>query len=270
MRTIMIKLSLLVSLASVQPALVYAEIHTVLVRDNSFSPNDILITAGDTVAWQTERSCDPEYDDCSVVILHTVTADDFSFSSGAPSESISFSREFVETGEILYHCEVHSEAGQDINSFMNGRITVQTEEEVFKLNAGLNDAWFNPETSGQGFFITVFPEIGVVTLAWFTYETEAVAGVDFKLGDASHRWLTALGTFTNNKSVMDITFTSGGIFDSASEIQRTDGGTITLIFDGCNSGSVEYDIPSISMSGVVPIQRVAEDNISLCEALISE
>ena len=27
---------------------------------------------------------------------------------------------------------------------------------VFKMNAGLNDAWYNPDTDGQGFFITVF------------------------------------------------------------------------------------------------------------------
>lgn len=68
-------------------------------------------------------------------------------------------------------------------------------------------------------------------------------------------------------SVMDITVTSGGIFDAATEIQRREDGTITLIFDSCNSGSIEYDIPSINRSGVVPIRRVADDNISICELL---
>ena len=43
---------------------------------------------------------------------------------------------------------------------------------VSKINAGLNDAWYNPETSGQGFFITVFSDMGAVSLAWFTYDTE--------------------------------------------------------------------------------------------------
>ena len=32
------------------------------------------------------------------------------------------------------------------------------------LNPGLNDAWYNPETDGQGFFITVFPDLGTVSL----------------------------------------------------------------------------------------------------------
>jgi len=143
---------------------------------------------------------------------------------------------------------------------------------VFKINPGLNDAWYDPDTDGQGFFITVFPDLGYVSLAWFTYDTvlppgDAVAN----LGDAGHRWLTALGPITEDQVIMNITMTSGGIFDSAIEIQRTDppgsDGTIILTFDDCNSGTVEYDIPSINRQGIVPIRRVANDNIVICEAL---
>lgn len=70
---------------------------------------------------------------------------------------------------------------------------------------------------------------------------------------------------------MDIEMTSGGLFDTPTEIQRTDppgsDGTILLTFSSCRSGAVEYDIPSIDRQGIVPIQRVADDNIALCEAL---
>ena len=45
------------------------------------------------------------------------------------------------------------------------------------------------------------------------------------------------------------------------------GGTLILTFDNCNSGTVEYDIPSINRQGIVQIQGVAEDNIMLCQAL---
>jgi len=142
----------------------------------------------------------------------------------------------------------------------------------FKINPGLNDAWYEPETSGQGFFITVYPDLGYASLAWFTYDTE-LPPVDATaiLGDPGHRWLTALGPIQGNQVLMDIEMTSGGIFDSATEISRTDppgsDGTILLTFDGCHSGTVEYDIPSINQQGIVPIQRVADDNIALCEAL---
>jgi hypothetical protein len=140
------------------------------------------------------------------------------------------------------------------------------------LNAGLNDAWYYPDTSGQGFFVTVFPDLGKVSLAWFTYDTE-LSPIDAfaNLGDAGHRWMTALGRIDGNRAVMNIVLTSGGIFDTPGEIQRTDppgsDGTLTLTFDSCNSGTVEYNIPSIDRQGIIPIQRIANDNIVVCEAL---
>lgn len=144
----------------------------------------------------------------------------------------------------------------------------------FAFNVGLNDAWYDPDTSGQGFFITVFPDLGAVSLAWFTYDTELPPeDAQANLGDAGHRWLTAVGPITGNQATMDIEMTSGGLFDTPTNIQRTEppgsDGTIVLTFTSCNSGTVEYDIPSINRQGIVPIQRVADDNIVLCEALNS-
>lgn len=145
----------------------------------------------------------------------------------------------------------------------------------FEMNAGLNDAWYNPETDGQGYFITVFPDLNTVSLAWFTYDSEPSADdVTAKLGDPGHRWLTAVGPIDGNQAIMEIEMTSGGLFDTVSEITRTDppgsDGTILLTFDNCNSGTVEYDIPSINRQGIVPIQRVASDNIVTCEALSTD
>ena len=145
------------------------------------------------------------------------------------------------------------------------------EGPPFKMNAGLNDAWFNPFTDGQGFFITVFPDIGFVSLAWFTYDTELPAeGDSANLGDPGHRWLTALGAIEGNQAVMDISVASGGIFDASSDIERTEDGSITLTFANCNSGTIEYDIPSIGQQGMIPIQRVVDDNVALCETLSAD
>jgi hypothetical protein len=143
------------------------------------------------------------------------------------------------------------------------------------MNAGLNDAWYNPLTSGQGFFITIFPDLGFATLAWFTYDTELPPlDATANLGDPGHRWMTAAGLIDNDQSEMNIEFASGGIFDTASEITRTDppgsDGTLKLKFDNCNTGSIEYDITSINAQGTVPIQRVAADNAALCNALLRE
>lgn len=159
-----------------------------------------------------------------------------------------------------------------LHAFLAIQPAVAESPPLQMMNAGLNDAWYYPDTDGQGFFITVFPDLGKVSLAWFTYDTElppqeAVAN----LGDAGQRWMTALGRVEGNRSVMNIVLTSGGIFDTPGGVQRTDppgsDGTLTLAFDSCNSGTVEYNIPSINRQGIIPIQRVANDNIALCEVL---
>ena len=158
--------------------------------------------------------------------------------------------------QVLYQSEVDAILGKSGNG-------------AFTINAGLNDAWYYPGTDGQGFFITVFPDLELLSLAWFTYDTERPAeGVEANLGDAGHRWLTALGPFSGNQAQLEITITSGGIFDSAKPVPvNAPGGTILLQFDDCNSATVNYDIPSINRIGLVPIERVAGDNVALCEAL---
>jgi hypothetical protein len=143
------------------------------------------------------------------------------------------------------------------------------------FNSGMNDAWYDPTTDGQGFFITVFPDLGFVSLAWFTYDTvlppeDATAN----LGDPGHRWITALGLITGSRIVMNIDITSNGIFNESTVIEHTDpagsDGTIILTFNGCNSATVEFDITSINRQGTIPIKRVANDNIVVCEALSSD
>lgn len=160
-----------------------------------------------------------------------------------------------------------SNAGNDSNADATP-IFVFTE---FIINAGLNDAWFNKVTDGQGFFITVFPKLDFVLLAWFTYDTElppvdAVAN----LGDPGHRWLTAVGNIEGSTAELIIEIASGGLFDTGGGVTRVEDGTITLQFKNCNEGTATYNIPSINAEGVVPIERVAKDNVSLCRALLTE
>ena len=81
--------------------------------------------------------------------------------------------------------------------------------DSFSINAGLNDAWYYPDTDGQGFFITVFPDLEAVSLAWFTYDTDLPADDDTaSLGDPGHRWLTAVGPIAGNQAIMEIEMTS--------------------------------------------------------------
>ncbi|MDX1555718.1 MAG: kelch repeat-containing protein, partial [Xanthomonadales bacterium] len=138
---------------------------------------------------------------------------------------------------------------------------------VFSINAGLNDAWFNPSTAGQGFFITVFEEIGALFLAWFTYDTERPPNdVTANLGEPGHRWLTAFGPYSGNLAELDIELTSGGIFDSPQpQPDQSVDGTISIEFHDCNAATVAYDIFSAGVTGTIEIERIALDNVGLCE-----
>lgn len=169
---------------------------------------------------------------------------------------------------------------EDVDSWMQNtggvigfwRYTVTAElkeQPPFLINPGLNDAWFNPATDGQGFFISVFPDIGQMFLAWFTYEVERPDEyIPAQLGEAGHRWLTAQGAYAGNQAVLDIYIARGGVFDtSPPEPVLNMDGTITIEFSNCNAGTVTYDIPSIGRQGVIPIERIALDNVPLCESL---
>ncbi len=198
-----------------------------------------------------------------------MTADDFSWASVTASE-FTFSRTFNSVEEVLYHCTVHSSPG---GSGMNGSISVVEETgDAIAINAGLNDSWFNPATAGQGFFITVFPDISSMFLAWFTYDTERPSGdVTANLGEPGHRWLTAFGSYSGGTAMLDIELTEGGVFDSATpEVTQSADGTIMVEFSDCENGMVTYDITSANVQGVVPIQRIALDNVPACEDLAAQ
>lgn len=150
--------------------------------------------------------------------------------------------------------------------------SAELDSASFTINAGLGDAWFDPVTAGQGFLITVFPDREEIFLAWFTYDTERPAtGVSAQLGEPGQRWLTAQGSYVENQAVLDVWVSSGGVFDSAElAVTREKDGEIVVEFSGCNAGTVSYDIASVDRQGVIPIERVALDNVALCEALAAE
>lgn len=146
---------------------------------------------------------------------------------------------------------------------------ILSEVPLPEINAGLNDAWYNPETDGQGFLLVVFPEIKQIFMAWFTYDTvRPPMDVQSALGEPGHRWLTAQGGYENNIAKLDLYVTSGGVFDSPQPIPIAEpDGHIIVEFNTCNSGTVSYEIPSIDRRHDVPIERIVLDNVSACYLL---
>lgn len=142
---------------------------------------------------------------------------------------------------------------------------------VFAINSGLNDAWYNPLTDGQGMLITVYPSIRQMFVAWFTYDTKRpTEDVEVLLGEAGHRWLTAQGPYFGTAADLTIYLTEGGVFDSAKPEAITDlngYGSMAIEFADCTEALVSYQIPSLGLSGEIPIERIANDNVPLCVKL---
>lgn len=140
----------------------------------------------------------------------------------------------------------------------------------FIINAGLNDAWFNASTAGQGFFFTVFPDVALFFLAWFTFDSERPDdNLEAILGEPYHRWVTAIGTWEANTVTLDVELTTGGVLDSADPpAQQVPGyGSITIEFHDCNSASLSYELEGPGLNGQIDLTRVVADNIILCESL---
>ena len=144
----------------------------------------------------------------------------------------------------------------------------------FRINPGLNDAWYNPDTSGQGFLISAFPVIQQMFVAWFTFDTQRPPeDVTALLGEPGHRWLTAQGPYNGDTAELTIYVTEGGVFDSIEPAAETDlggDGTLTIEFADCTQALVSYHITSLAISGQIPIERITPDNVQLCESLQAE
>ncbi len=239
--------------------------HDVAVGDNFFSPNDITINVGDTVRWTNASGGAP----------HDVTSDDFSWFSPTAS-SFTYSRTFNTAEEVLYYCGIHSAPGRNRNTSMNGRITVEgvsappaPPAPIFLINAGISDAWFFPATSGQGFFIIVWEDSQQIFLAWFTFDTERPPDdVNAILGEPGHRWIIGLGSYVGDTALLDVFLSSGMIFDSGVppvDTAQYPGATLEIVWTSCKAGIVKYNIPSLSLMGEVPIERIVEDKVAACE-----
>jgi hypothetical protein len=149
-------------------------------------------------------------------------------------------------------------------------IEYDSDPPGFTINSGLNDAWVSADAAFQGLFFTVFEDLGLFFLSWFTFDSvppgQAAAAV---FGAADQRWVTGLGSYSGNSVTLNVELTSGGIFNSSVPLatQSPGYGTITVIFISCNKAVLIYDFPSVGLSGEMTLTRVVTDNVALCEAL---
>ena len=105
--------------------------------------------------------------------------------------------------------------------------------EAVDINAGMDGAWFDPATSGQGFFIDSHPDPeggNLLFVSWFTYGNSTASG---------QRWLTALGSFTGSVADIDVHETTGGNFNDPQVPSTTKVGTMSIDFTDCRQRATE-------------------------------
>jgi len=129
------------------------------------------------------------------------------------------------------------------------------------INTGMDGAWYDSNTPGQGFFIDVHPNPeggNFIFVSWFTYGDATASG---------QRWLTAQGSFEGSIAEIDVFETTGGSFDDPQEPSATRVGTMNLEFTDCNNALLTYSLPANNAEGDIAITRVIPAGQALCEEL---
>lgn len=137
----------------------------------------------------------------------------------------------------------YSEIANDLRELWSDvRAVVQTADaqvDVVNLDqAGIGGAWYDAATTGQGFVVTVFPDIagpghGMLAAGWYTYDTTAAGG---------QRWYTLQGAVDSGAgtATLGIYAATGGNFASAPVVAANKVGTATLALADCGHGTLVY------------------------------
>ena len=209
-----------------------AATHQVQVFSFSYSPRNLNIQRGDTVVWSNMGGG------------HNVVADNNSFTSGAVSAAAwTFSHTFTDAGQFPYYCSPHGGPGGE---GMSGVISVAGGAPTFAINFGIGGTWHNPATPGQGFLLEVVPALNSLALGWFTWSNTT--------GD--HLWLSGFGPISGDSATVNLTRSSGGLFNNAASVTNGAAGTATFRFTDCSHGSVTFQRSDTGESGTIRIERL--------------
>jgi len=133
--------------------------------------------------------------------------------------------------------------------------------QAVDINPGMDGAWFDLNTSGQGFFIDAYPDPeggNFIFVAWFTYGEDTASGL---------RWLTAQGGFERSIAEIDVYEVTGGSFDDPQPVGTENVGTMNIDFTDCNNALLTYSLTDNGAEGDIEVTRVIPEGKVLCEEL---
>jgi hypothetical protein len=159
----------------------------------------------------------------------------------------------------------------------------------FTFNPGLNGAWVADGVEAQGIFMEVFPSVGILFFAHFTFTDQvAVAQADKDRittqsdGDGGTRpqnhvgapeqiWLTAYGNIPEGENFMNLKYenSTGGAFNAEEPQATTDTnyGTGWIEGFGCNHILINWTLPGGVMD-TRDYHRLLNDGVPHCQSFI--
>lgn len=120
---------------------------------------------------------------------------------------------------------------------------------------GLTGSWANPQTSGQGLVMEVYPDIGGPGFGslfggWFTYDISAPGG---------QRWYTIQGQVAAGaaSAAVPVYQSIGGRFDAPQSTTLKEVGQATIAFSDCTHAALAYTFyDGGTRSGSIPLSRL--------------
>ena len=139
---------------------------------------------------------------------------------------------------------------------------------IFQITEGVNGAWVNLDTLGQGILVDVYPNIDLFFAALFTFDTTPADGSETAVvGEPNHRWVTAQGPIDGDTVALQVYRTSGGLFDDPAPTDTEAVGTMDITFSACNKAELDYNFSG--HSGSYSLVRLADGNNVTCQQIMN-
>lgn len=265
---------------TVEEVLYHCTVHSAPGRDiNIFQNGRLNVVAADEnadpVAGFTSSCTDLgcSFTDTSTDSDGSIASRSWDFGDGNTSSMQNPEHNYADAGTYTVQLTVTDDDGAEDSTSQMVEVSEPAGDPI-EINMAMSDAWFELATSGQGFFIIAWDGLDLMFLSWFTFDAERPPeDVTAIIGEPGHRWVTAIGPYEGDTATLDVFLSTGGVFDSPEPPVVTDQtpiGSMTIKWHDCSSATLTYEFFDDDRSGEIPLQRVVEENIALCEQLQPE
>lgn len=143
------------------------------------------------------------------------------------------------------------EIGPELTDLHQGDHVNIVNYSDYQINSSISGSWYNPDFDGQGWNIQVIAD-DLALAYWFSYDQTA----------GKQAWFYGLGRIQGSKiTFSDVRRPEGAEFGAGfnpDDVQQPKWGTMTFVFDDCNSGYMVYGGDTGYYSGDMAIQRLTD------------